>query len=233
MRTTGDAGVLDERVPFLTAPPLLAEEHESYGLPAVAGRDGTLFEHCLRAIDRGITAGAHGLPLFGAGDWNDGMNRVGAAGRGESTWLGFFLHGVLTDFAALCDARDDQARADRYRDEARRLAAQLELTWDGEWYRRGYYDDGTPLGVGAERRMPRSIRSRSRGRCCRAPCRCVSPNARWTRSASMLVARRSQPDPAAAIRPSIARRRNPGTSRGIRRACARTAGSTPMPRPGS
>ena len=106
----------------------------------------TLFEHCLRAIDAGITSGAHGLPLFGASDWNDGMNRVGRAGRGESTWLGFFLHGVLTDFARLCEQRGDQARAGRYVAEAARLASQLELTWDGEWYRRGYYDDGTPLG---------------------------------------------------------------------------------------
>ncbi len=105
-----------------------------------------MFEHCLRAIERGLTAGAHGLPLFGTGDWNDGMNRVGRAGRGESTWLGFFLHSVLTDFARVCDARHDGARASRYRAEAHRLASQLELTWDGEWYRRGYYDDGTALG---------------------------------------------------------------------------------------
>ena len=146
VRTTGDGGVLDERIPFLTGPPLTGDEHEAYGLPGVSAEDATLFEHCLRAIDRGMTAGAHGLPLFGTGDWNDGMNRVGPAGRGESTWLGFFLHGVLIDFAALCDARSEGARATRYRDEARRLASRLELTWDGEWYRRGYYDDGTALG---------------------------------------------------------------------------------------
>jgi cyclic beta-1,2-glucan synthetase len=147
VRTSGDAAVLDVRVPFLTAPTLLPEEHESYRLPAAAAEDGTLFEHCVRAIDRGTTAGAHGLPLFGAGDWNDGMNLVGAAGRGESTWLGFFLHTVLTEFAELCDARNESARATRCRDDARRLGAQLELTWDGEWYRRGYFDDGTPLGA--------------------------------------------------------------------------------------
>ena len=146
VRTTGDAGVLNERVPFLRAPALTIDELEAYGLPTVSAEDGTLFEHCVRAIDRGTTAGAHGLPLFGTGDWNDGMNRVGHLGRGESTWLGFFLHGVLTDFAPLCDARHECARADRYRAEAGRLASQLELTWDGEWYRRGYYDDGTVLG---------------------------------------------------------------------------------------
>jgi len=146
VRATGDAGVLDERVPFLKSPPLAADQVEAYGSPSVSTEDGTLFEHCLRAIDRGTTAGTHGLPLFGTGDWNDGMNRVGRAGRGESTWLGFFLHGVLIDFAGLCHARKDCARAARYRDDARRLASQLELTWDGEWYRRGYYDDGAPLG---------------------------------------------------------------------------------------
>ena len=114
---------------------------------AIASEEGTLFEHCVRAIDKGITAGAHGLPLFGTGDWNDGMNRVGREGRGESTWLGFFLYGVLTRLrAAVRRDRGDRARADRYRDEARRLASKLELAWDGEWYRRGYYDDGTPLG---------------------------------------------------------------------------------------
>jgi len=146
VRTTGDGDVLNEKVPFLKAPLLATDEQEAYGTPSVSPEEGTLFEHCVRAIERGLTAGTHGLPLFGGGDWNDGMNRVGLAGRGESTWLGFFLHGVLSDFAPLCEARKDRARATRYRAEARRLASKLELTWDGEWYRRGYYDDGTPLG---------------------------------------------------------------------------------------
>ena len=146
VRVTGDAAVLDERVPFLKAPLLAGDEAEAYGSPSVSTEDGTLFEHCVRAIERGTTAGTHGLPLFGTGDWNDGMNRVGRSGRGESTWLGFFLHVVLTDFAVLCDARHDGARARRYRAIAKRLASSLEAAWDGEWYRRGYYDAGTTLG---------------------------------------------------------------------------------------
>ncbi|HKT79173.1 MAG TPA: protein ndvB, partial [Vicinamibacterales bacterium] len=146
VRSTGDAAILDERVPFLTAPPLEPDQQESYGPASVAPQDGTLYEHCVRAIDKGMTTGIHGLPLFGSGDWNDGMNNVGAEGRGESVWLGFFLYDVLRRFAPLCQARKDSRRSQHYRSEAQRLASALELSWDGEWYRRGYYDDGMPLG---------------------------------------------------------------------------------------
>jgi cyclic beta-1,2-glucan synthetase len=146
VRATGDAAVFEERVPFLKAPLLEDAQHEAYGLPAITTEDATLFEHCIRAIDRGLTAGAHGLPLFGVGDWNDGMNRVGQEGRGESTWLGFFLYDVLNEFAGQAERRGDDGRAASYRSEAHRLAIALDEAWDGEWYRRGYYDDGTPLG---------------------------------------------------------------------------------------
>ena len=143
---TGDTGVLDERTPFLEAPLLDPGQQDAFGQAVVSAETGTLFEHCVRAIDKGLTEGSHGLPLFGAGDWNDGMNRVGAQGRGESTWLGFFLHSVLTTFAPICDRQGERALAERYRREAVRLSGALERAWDGEWYRRGYYDDGSPLG---------------------------------------------------------------------------------------
>ena len=146
VRTTGDTGVRDEQVPVLSAPPLPEGEPEAYDQPTLSGEMGTLFEHCRRAIDRGITSGPHGLPLIGAGDWNDGMNRVGAAGHGESVWLGFFIHTVLHDFMPICDHRGERALAARYRQQARHLSSRLEQAWDGEWYRRGYYDDGRPLG---------------------------------------------------------------------------------------
>jgi cyclic beta-1,2-glucan synthetase len=146
VRVTGDEAILDVVIPFLHGAPLPEHEPEAYDLPTVSNETGTLFEHCRRAIDRGITYGPHGLPLFGAGDWNDGMNRVGNEGRGESTWLGFFLFEILNDFASICDARDQQEIARRYRDTARHYGTRLEQAWDGEWYRRGYYDDGRPLG---------------------------------------------------------------------------------------
>ena len=143
---TGDLAALDERVAFLEAPPVPPGEPEAFGKPVVSAQIGTLFEHGIRAIERALTAGAHGLPLIGSCDWNDGYNRVGMEGRGESVFVGWFLHAVLGAFAPLCDKRGDGPRAARYRAERERLGTMLELAWDGEWYRRAYYDDGTPLG---------------------------------------------------------------------------------------
>jgi cyclic beta-1,2-glucan synthetase len=146
VRTTGDREVLNERVPFIDAPLLEPGVTEAYGPATRSPEEASVYEHCLRAIARGTTTGAHSLPLIGSCDWNDGMNRVGIAGRGESTWLGFFLHAVLNDFAAMCETMRDTARAADLRQEALRLGSRLELAWDGEWFRRGYYDDGSPLG---------------------------------------------------------------------------------------
>ncbi|HET9315774.1 MAG TPA: carbohydrate-binding protein, partial [Vicinamibacteria bacterium] len=142
----GDAGVLDEKVGFLEGRTVKPDEDSYYDLPGRSEEQATLYDHCVRAIDNGLKFGEHGLPLMGCGDWNDGMNRVGKDGRGESVWLGFFLYDVLTTFAPLCKGRGDDARASRYGTEAARLADMLELAWDGEWYRRAYFDDGTPLG---------------------------------------------------------------------------------------
>jgi cyclic beta-1,2-glucan synthetase len=144
---TGDWGVFDETVGFLTTRQLAAGEHEAYLQPDHAKETAALYEHCCRAIDRSLTRGAHGLPLMGTGDWNDGMNLVGAGGRGESVWLGFFLHRVLDDFIPLCRRRGDAARAQRYEEYRSALGAALnEHAWDGAWYRRAYFDDGSPLG---------------------------------------------------------------------------------------
>ncbi len=146
LKCTADHGVLDVPIPFLEAPALLPNELEAYSRPSVSARSGTLYEHCVRAIERGLTIGPHGLPLIGTGDWNDGLNRVGHQGSGESVWLGWLLSKVLHDFAAIARARGDEERATRWRGERERLAMMLELAWDGDWYRRAYFDDGTPLG---------------------------------------------------------------------------------------
>ncbi|MEP0548892.1 MAG: glucoamylase family protein [Rhodothermales bacterium] len=146
VRTTGDTAVLDEEIRFLTARALEEGEDEVYLTPTPAG-SGSLYEHGCRALDISLTKGPHGLPLMGSGDWNDGMNRVGNDGRGESVWLGFFLRHILRLWIPLSEARGDDERVAAYRAYDAHLADALNDTgWDGDWYRRAYYDDGAPLG---------------------------------------------------------------------------------------
>ena len=144
---TGDAGILDATTSFIEGPQLKEDEREAYFQPATSIEHATLFEHCRRAIEKGTTQGPHGLPLIGTGDWNDGMSSVGDEGSGESVWLAWFLVDILKKFTGLCDSRGEQELASGYRERARSLSETVERTsWDGEWYRRGYFDDGTPLG---------------------------------------------------------------------------------------
>jgi cellobiose phosphorylase len=144
---TGDAALLDEAVPFLKSPELRPDQEEDFGLPEVSGQTGTVYDHCVRALERGYRLGPHGLPLMGTGDWNDGMNKVGAQGKGESVWNGWFFVTVLKAFAELAGRHGDSRRAAWCRERAEGLRAALEANaWDGAWYRRAFFDDGTPLG---------------------------------------------------------------------------------------
>ncbi|MGQ0700305.1 MAG: GH36-type glycosyl hydrolase domain-containing protein, partial [Panacagrimonas sp.] len=144
---TGDTGVLDETLHFIEGRLLNPGEESNYDLPVRSNEVASLYEHGKRAVLRGLQFGERGLPLMGSGDWNDGMNKVGEHGRGESIWLGFFLYSVLLEFADLAQRRADDAFAERCRAEARTLQQNLERGgWDGQWYRRAYFDDGTPLG---------------------------------------------------------------------------------------
>lgn len=144
---TGDASVLDETAHFLEGRAVKPEEDSYYDLPARSAQSGTVYEHCLRALRNGLRFGVHGLPLIGSCDWNDGMDKVGEHGNGESVWLAWFLIDVLQRYAVVADLRHDGAFAAECRDHARTLAANIEANaWDGEWYRRAYFDDGTPLG---------------------------------------------------------------------------------------
>jgi cyclic beta-1,2-glucan synthetase len=142
-----DRGIFEVEVPYLTMRQLEPHEHEIYDLPKESGEVGSIYDHCVRALRRACTKGAHGLPLIGSGDWNDGMNRVGIEGKGESVWLAWFLISTLRKFAVHAETRGDRsvrdeilAKASDYTDAVERSA------WDGEWYRRAYFDDGSPLG---------------------------------------------------------------------------------------
>ena len=151
VNVSGDTNVWDELAPYLEMRQLEPHEHEVYDRPLVSETMGTLYEHCVRALDRACTRGEHGLPLMGSGDWNDGMSRVGVGGKGESVWLAWFLIATLRRFARHAALRNDGAVVDRFRHRADEYAAAVERTaWDGAWYRRAYFDDGSPLGSALE-----------------------------------------------------------------------------------
>jgi cyclic beta-1,2-glucan synthetase len=148
VEVTGDHAVLDERVPFLEGQTLAPGEHDNFFNPTVSDVKATVFEHCALALDASLALGPHGLPLMGTGDWNDGMNRVGEKGTGESVWLGWFLHTALMAFVPLADARNETVRAAYWNAHAAALRTSLENeAWDGEWYRRAFFDNGEPLGA--------------------------------------------------------------------------------------
>ncbi len=147
LKNTGDAAVLDEPLYYLDGRALNPDEESYYDLPGHSAKSASLYEHCCQAIEHGLRFGERGLPLMGSGDWNDGMNLVGIHGKGESVWLGFFLHKVLTDFAAVARAHKDPAFSARCLQEAETLRGNLaQHAWDGDWYKRAWFDDGTPLG---------------------------------------------------------------------------------------
>ncbi len=149
---TGDVSILQAPAPFLTGAPLKPEEHDRYAEFGLAAHSAPLFEHCRRALERALTEGAHGLPKMGDGDWNDGMNRVGAHGRGESVWLGWFLCATMDRFATLCERVGDGAEAGSWRKRSAALGAKLEASaWDGGWYLRAFHDDGSLVGSAKER----------------------------------------------------------------------------------
>jgi len=147
IESTGDAAVLDEELAFLEGRALQPGEHDAYFLPNIAEERASLFEHCARALDQSLAVGEHGLPLMGTGDWNDGMNRVGEGGKGESVWLAWILHAALMTWIPIASARGDSARSANWLAHTAALKTALEdAGWDGDWYRRGYFDDGSPLG---------------------------------------------------------------------------------------
>jgi cyclic beta-1,2-glucan synthetase len=150
LRITGDGSILREAVPFLEAPTLNDDQNESYQSPTVSSERAPLFEHCQRAVTRGQTFGAHGLPLMGTGDWNDGMNLVGAEGKGESVWMAGFLAEVLQGMAEMSECLGYPDLSQTYEKDRKALIQNVErFAWDGEWYIRATFDDGSPLGSSA------------------------------------------------------------------------------------
>jgi cyclic beta-1,2-glucan synthetase len=150
LQCSGDASLLEEQVAFIEGAPIPEGAEDAYYVPSASDASATVFEHGARAIDRSLRTGAHGLPLMGTGDWNDGMNRVGAQGRGESVWLAWFLCRLVDDYAPIARRRGETARARRWEEAARQWRVALQAhAWDGQWYKRAFFDDGTPLGSNA------------------------------------------------------------------------------------
>src|SRR5262249_965988 len=157
---TGDTTVLEQQVALIDGPALADDSLEAYFEPTVSAQRASLFEHCARALDRSLAVGSHGLPLMGTGDWNDGMNRVGAKGMGESVWLGWFLHMTLAQWAPIAEARGDTARARSWREHLPTLGRALEVAgWDGDWYRRAVFGAGAPRGGEQDAAWRRGFRS--------------------------------------------------------------------------
>ena len=147
VEVTGDMAILDQQCAFLAGPALADGQDDAYFEPALSSQRASVFEHCALTLDRSLATGSHGLPLIGSGDWNDGMNRVGHQGHGESIWLAWFLNVTLRAFAQLAELRGEHIRAQRWQQHAEALRQAIEAQgWDGAWYRRAYFDDGTPLG---------------------------------------------------------------------------------------
>jgi cyclic beta-1,2-glucan synthetase len=150
IEVTGDAAILDETLPFLEGKPIPDGREDLYYEPAVSSETATLFEHCARTLDRSLGVGQHGMPFMGTGDWNDGMNRIGYEGQGESVWLAWFLHTTLWEFAKIAQGRGEAERAEKWRLHVGELKTAIERNaWDGEWYARAFFDDGKPVGVSA------------------------------------------------------------------------------------
>lgn len=147
VEVTGDKSILEEKVRFLDAPLLKPGQNDAYSTPIISDESVTLFEHCIRAIDHSLSFGSHGLPLMGTGDWNDGMNQVGAGGKGESIWLGWFLSKILADFIPTCTRPEQRPVREKYAAHLKDLKQALEKeAWDGDWYKRAFFDDGSPVG---------------------------------------------------------------------------------------
>ncbi|PRR78185.1 N,N'-diacetylchitobiose phosphorylase [Clostridium liquoris] len=147
INNTGDYSILDEIVPYLEDEPLKEGENERYNIARKSDKEGSIYEHCVKAIDKSLKFGEHNIPLMGSGDWNDGMSTVGNKGKGESVWLGWFLYTILKDFVNICSFKKDKNKEDKYNEMLNFIVENIEANaWDGNWYRRAYFDDGTPLG---------------------------------------------------------------------------------------